>query len=665
MGGDLRTMSPDGSVSEEQQTVESLTRSLAGGRYRLMRLLGAGAMGSVRLAEDTALHRRVAIKTVKEEYARNAEIRKRVERECLLHAKVGPHPNIVTLFDKLEFDDEIHLVMEYIDGETLQARLERNSEQGIVMPPSESIVIATQVLDALSRIHAQGIVHRDIKPSNIMLTYSEHGQVCAKLMDFGVSRFAEHDEQLSRLTTTDTGGPGTPLYMAPEQIDSKTFGEISAATDVYAMGVMLYQLLSGKPPYRGTLTEVLNGHLNLPIPPITVRLDGVMPEAVENLLKKALSKRSSERIQTAKAFREELIGLTGVGDTMSRLNATVQMGSQARVEPPSTVKPGLRTLATQTFVGGNTVMRLARYKRSMRVLGVGLAVVVGALGTSAWFMFRGGATPSNAQVASNSQPAQVVGTGFVEQPLPPQPQPQAQPPQPPANLATTVPGTPQPSELVVTQQPITQLPGDQTAGTANGSTAAQASLKPTGLPTQPGMEQLAATSAAYQTYAPQLALNTTPGVAPVIESAQVMTPGTEGTPPDGTREYVVVGGDTLSKIAAKHEVQTSDLQWWNNITNPSSLSVGQTLLLYAKPDLQPKEEFMAKYLAEDKARKAAAAAKKSADETTTASQASPPPSGGQPTLEHTFQAPVEAAPTPPPAEKPRKRGLFRGLRSGN
>ena len=91
---------PDGpSLSEEQQTMESVSRSLAGGRYRIMRILGAGAMGSVRLAEDTALHRRVAIKTVKEEVARNPEIRRRIERECLLHAKVGPHPNIVTLFE--------------------------------------------------------------------------------------------------------------------------------------------------------------------------------------------------------------------------------------------------------------------------------------------------------------------------------------------------------------------------------------------------------------------------------------------------------------------------------------------------------------------------------------------------------------------------------------
>jgi len=596
--------SPEGSVSEEQKTIESLTRSLAGGRYRLMRLLGAGAMGSVRLAEDTALHRRVAIKTVKEEFARNSEIRKRVERECLLHAKVGPHANIVTLFDKLELEDEIHLVMEYIDGETLQARLERNSDQGIVMPPSESIIIATQVLDALSRIHAQGIVHRDIKPSNIMLTYSEHGQVCAKLMDFGVSRFAEHDEQLSRLTTTDSSGPGTPLYMAPEQIDSKTFGEISSATDVYAMGVMLYQLLSGRPPYRGTLTEVLNGHLNLPLPPITIRLDGVLPATIENLLKKALTKKSSERLQTAKAFREELIGLTGVGDTMSRLNATMQMGSAASVEPPSTVKPGLRSLASQTFIGGNTMQRVARYRRSVRVLGIGVAVVLTALVTSAWFMFGGPDTPSGSQVAVASGTKQVVGTGLVEQPLP---KPEPLPAVPVTGVApANVP--PVSGNVNIAEQPVLSalgVAGD--TGTVDPNML-QASLVPGVPPTtavgQQGIEQTAAAAAAYAAYQQQLALNTPPAAAPVVESAQV-TSGAEATS-DGAREYVVVGGDTLSKIAGNNGVELSDLQWWNEIINPSSLSVGQTLVLYAKPDLGSKADFMARYAAE-KSRRAASA----------------------------------------------------------
>lgn len=640
-------VAPDGSsLSEEQQTMESLSRSLAGGRYRIMRILGAGAMGSVRLAEDTALHRRVAIKTVKEEVARDPEIRRRIERECLLHAKVGPHPNIVTLFDKLEFDDEIHLVMEYVDGETLQARLERNSDMGIVMPPSESILIASQVLDALSRIHAQGIVHRDIKPSNIMLTYTESGTVCAKLMDFGVSRLAEHDEQLSRLTTTNSGGPGTPLYMAPEQIDSKTFGDISFATDVYAMGILLFQLLSGKPPFRGTLTEVLNGHLNMPVPHIVVKLDGVLPEAIEGLLKRALAKKTADRIQTAKAFREEMIAITGVGDTMSRLNATVQLGSASSVKPQSSLQPGVSPLSTQTFFGGNTMQRLARYRRSMRVLGVGVAFVVVALIATAVMMMRGPANKGDVQVAGN-QPVGEVVSGALTQPI-------AAAPVPPAGLeqgTTVAPATP--TDI---SNPVASVPGEQQAGTG---APIEAALTPGTAPPQ-GTEQAAASMLAYNQ--PNAMTPPAPAGTPVIiEGATVQTPTGEPVPAGETgKEYTVKSGDTLSKIAGANSITVEDLRWWNNILNPYSLKVGQVLKLYAAPDLQPKEQFLAQAVAAEKARKEAAA---KSQEVAPAPQPSAPSTGG--TLESQFKGtPVEPAPPPAKKDEKPKRGLFRGILHG-
>lgn len=701
---------PDGpSVSEELQTMESLSRSLAGGRYRIMRLLGAGAMGSVRLAEDTALHRRVAIKTVKDEVARNVEIRKRIERECLLHAKVGPHPNIVTLFDKLEFDDEMHLVMEYIDGETLQARLERNAEMGIVLPPSESILIASQVLDALARIHAQGIVHRDIKPANIMLTYNESGAVCAKLMDFGVSRFAEDNEQLSRLTTTSNGGPGTPLYMAPEQIDSKTFGEVSYATDVYAMGIMLYQLLSGKPPFRGTLTEVLNGHLNMPVPPIVVRLDGVLPETIEGLLRRALAKKTCDRIQSASAFRDELIALTGVGDTMSRLNATVQLGSAASLSAARTVQSGLNPTATQTFFGGNTLMRLARYRRSMRVLGVGVAFVLIAIVATAFVMLRGGGSTTEAKVA-NDAPTGIVGGGALQ--LPPPQQPPAPAPtagagqtqmqtltqqvvQPDGTVLTvpvTAPGqqvgtAPDLTGAGPTQPgvaPVMGVPGQQTVTGPNQLNASLTPglagavpaprLNPDGTPVQGGTPPAEAgldgtqPLSAEQADPAMLARNqpnamTADGASVIVEGATVQAPDGSTVPVSGERkEYTVVSGDTLSKIASGHNVTVEDLRWWNDILNPYALRVGQVLKLYPADGIKPKEEFLAQAVAAERSRKEAATAKSQE----TGPQPAPGSSstGGTRTLEGDFKGnPV--GPAKPPAEtnkddKP-KRGLFRGV----
>ena len=660
---------PDGpSLSEEQQTMESVSvsRSLAGGRYRIMRILGAGAMGSVRLAEDTALHRRVAIKTVKEEVARNPEIRRRIERECLLHAKVGPHPNIVTLFDKLESEDEMHLVMEYIDGETLQARLERNADMGIVMPPAESIVIASQVLDALSRIHAQGIFHRDIKPSNIMLTYTESGMVCAKLMDFGVSRFAEHDEQLSRLTTTDTGGPGTPLYMAPEQIDSKTFGEVSYATDVYAMGIMLYQLLSGKPPFRGTLTEVLNGHLNMPVPHIVVKLDGVLPEVIENLLKRALAKKTVDRIQSAIAFREELITLTGVGDTMSRLNATVQLGSASSVKAPSSGQTGFGPLATQTFFGGNTMQRIARYRRSMRVLGVGVAVVAVALIVTAVMMFRGDGTSNQAKVASN-EPVGEVGGGALAPPVPPA---QAQPAADLSQSVTTQTNVP-PNAAVPGQPgvaPVSTVPGEQALV---DPAQLNASLTP-GVPgIAPNAEQNLAEAplqGAEQTDATapgQPDAMTATGTPVIVEGATVQTPGGETINPTTNvgKEYVVVSGDTLSKIAKANDTTVEDLRWWNDILNPYALSVGQSLKLYAPSGIKPKEEFLAQAVAAERVRKEAAGSSSKVSESSTPAPTSSSGNGG--TLEGQFKGkPVKPAPESPKKDDKPKRGFFRGIFKG-
>jgi serine/threonine protein kinase/LysM repeat protein len=570
-------MSPEmSSLSDEQQTMETLSRTLAGGRYRLLRLLGAGAMGSVRLAEDTALHRRVAVKTVKEEVARDPEFRKRIERECLLHAKVGPHPHIVTLFDKLDLRDEIHLVMEYVDGETLQARLERNSEQGIVMPPAEAITIAVQVLEALSRIHAHGIVHRDIKPSNIMLTYTESGGVCAKLMDFGVSRMADNDDQLSKLTTTESGGPGTPMYMAPEQIDSKAFGEISYYTDVYAMGILLFQLLSGKPPFRGTLTEVLNGHLNKPLPEIQVRLDGVMPDAVSNLLKQALAKRPKDRIQTAKEFREKLSTVTGLTTDASGRSSVRLRDTATR---PTSVEGPFTAISTRTWLASSTVQRLTRYRRSMKVLAGGIAAVLVLLVGSAIWVLGGGGDASSAQTTGDTLQA---GAGQVPRGL--------------TAPSTSVTLSADPSALEPVAELPTVAPADADATLLDPTRSVDAAREwftlATGIDARGTMIPVDGGVSAAHVSGPASAGDSSLGSI-VVEGSTIQGPGETATP-TGVKEHVVQPGDTLSKVAAVHGVEISDLQWWNGILNPNSLSVGQVLLLHPTEGLPPKEEFMKK-----------------------------------------------------------------------
>ncbi len=330
------------SVFSESEVATRLSNHRLSTRFCLKKSLGVGGMGEVYLAEDSALRRLVAIKTVRPDLARDPEIRRRIERECLLHAKVGAHPHIVTLYDKLEDSGHINLVMEFVPGESLQQLLERLGKEGTVLPVEDAITIAIQVLDALSRIHAHGIVHRDIKPSNILLARDDGGGLCAKLMDFGIAR-AQDDEMMSRLTQEAGSGPGTPLYMAPEQIDPQTFGDVTPATDVYAMGIMLYQLTSGEPPFSGTLTQIFSGHLHGTPPSLRDRARGRVPDSLVEVVQCALAKQPGQRFPTAKAFRDEL--------------------ARARDGAPSTLSSGgAHTLPAgdpnRTMVGGHTELNV-------------------------------------------------------------------------------------------------------------------------------------------------------------------------------------------------------------------------------------------------------------------------------------------------------------------
>jgi len=589
-------------------------------RFRFIESLGAGAMGAVSLAEDTKLHRHVAIKTVKAELSRDPEFRKRIERECLLHAKVGPHPHIVTLFDRIESNGQIHLVMEYVEGESLQSMLERNAEEGIVLPVGKSLQIGLQCLEALSRIHAQGIIHRDIKPSNIMITHSETGEVCAKLMDFGVARMADDDEQLSRLTTTDSGGPGTPLYMAPEQIDSKTFGEISPATDVYSMGILLFQMFSGAPPFRGTLTEVLNAHVNIPAPRLDTVAPGRIPAVLADVLQQALAKRSRNRFATVKAFSAELVQVQAQITHPGSLPAadwTVPRGEDLR----STTRAH-RVAEAETRLTGTTVVRmLVRRKRNIATLAVGLTAFI-VLATVTYgvvrSVFGGGRADSSATEQSGP-----IGT-------------QVAPPTAPVlshNATSVQPGGAHSPAIAGSAGMLTPLNLPRTIEPAPQWYIQLAqmewSLENETVVSAPGFisEDVLGANAA-----PTPAVNggvvegavTTPGSVDYA-SGSVETAAQQGL---AGREYVVQPGDSLSKIAGQLEIDVRNLQWWNGIRNANTLSVGQTLKLYASSGLPPRDQFFAEI--------AQANAKPKED-------AAPPPQPDRPPLV------ADTAPSEPPA----------------
>ncbi len=302
----------DTSSPNSQTTVESAESRLVAGRYRCIRPLGTGGMGDVYLADDLVLARRVALKTVRSELCGNEEVRRRILRECRMQAALGAHPNIITLYDTVEENEHIYLVMEYFAGDTLARLLAARAERGVTGLSIEEIVpILLQILAALAAIHATDIVHRDIKTSNILLRRVEDGRYMVKLMDFGIARIETEEEETDILTRIGIRGPGTPAYMAPERIDPQAFGEISPATDLYSVGVILYELLRGEPPFKGSTTKIFTAHL-LQQPDLSW-FSPQLPVRIREVLRRALEKKPDDRYKDAKTFALDL-ELAACGD---------------------------------------------------------------------------------------------------------------------------------------------------------------------------------------------------------------------------------------------------------------------------------------------------------------------------------------------------------------
>ena len=293
----------DTSTSKHDQTVVADDCCLIANRYRLLRPLGEGGMGNVYLADDLLLARQVAVKTIRPELSGNEEVRSRIKHECRLHAAIGVHPHIVTLYDTIEENGHIYLIMEYFAGETLASRL-ATTLRSSGMPLNQALDVIRQLLQALSCIHDRDIVHRDIKTSNILLQPQADGRYLVKLTDFGIARAETECSDLTHLTSLGTQGPGTPMYMAPERIDPQTFGDICQATDLYAVGIILYELLTGEPPFKGSMTEIFSGHL-VQLPALDT-LPPALPVGLAAVLHKALAKQPADRHQDAASFLDAL-----------------------------------------------------------------------------------------------------------------------------------------------------------------------------------------------------------------------------------------------------------------------------------------------------------------------------------------------------------------------
>src|SRR5271169_6673233 len=271
------------------------------GPYEILSAIGAGGMGEVYKARDTRLDRIVAIKVLPTHLADRSELRERFEREARTIASLS-HPHICTLHDIGHQDGIDFLVMEYLEGETLEHRLTKGP-----LPPDQTLRYAAQIADALAKAHKLGITHRDLKPANVMLTKSG-----AKLMDFGLAKqsgVAPLAAALTEMTieqaklTSEGMIIGTFQYMAPEQLEGK---EADARTDIFAFGELIYEMVTGKPAFSGKNRASLIAAILTTDPPPITQVQPMTPVALERVVKKCLAKDPDERWQSASDLASEL-----------------------------------------------------------------------------------------------------------------------------------------------------------------------------------------------------------------------------------------------------------------------------------------------------------------------------------------------------------------------
>ncbi|MCX6831837.1 MAG: protein kinase [candidate division Zixibacteria bacterium] len=269
-------MQPD---DDKTQAVTVLSKGTVVGHYRIVEKIGAGGMGEVYLAEDEQLSRQVALKFLGTHLAASADCRERFQHEAQAAAKLN-HPNIVTIYEVGEHQRRPYIAMEYIRGQSLKEILAQGP-----LPPERTIEIACQICHGLTTAHEGGIIHRDIKPANIII--DDKGRV--RLLDFGLAKAQDSDLPSQSETTA-----GTINYMAPELL---TGGSITPASDIFSLGVVLYQMLTGKLPFTGEYeATIIYAIVNIEPEPLSKHL-GEVPPRLQGIIDRALGKDRLERYQ--------------------------------------------------------------------------------------------------------------------------------------------------------------------------------------------------------------------------------------------------------------------------------------------------------------------------------------------------------------------------------
>ncbi len=339
------------------------------GKYAIVRVLGEGGMGVVYLARELLTDSNVVLKAVRPDIAHRANIRERTLAEGRTMARID-HPNVVQLKSVVASDDELWLVMQYVEGETLEETIERHVASREPMPVDTALDIFRQVLAGVEAAHQEGVIHRDLKPANIMLRRKD-GVV--KVTDFGI---AKPEEQARAGEGNTKGVIGSVNYMSPEQIQGQR--DLDRRVDIYSLGLVLYEILASEVPFDGdTVFATQRLHIEEPFPSLSVRRPDV-PPVLDSILKRACAKGRDERYASCQEFLQALEGvaqhgapppfLPGPTDVTATVPGAPDLGGGTITSQPATV-----TAPQPAQGGGGWLFPLVAI------------VVLGGGGTALWF----------------------------------------------------------------------------------------------------------------------------------------------------------------------------------------------------------------------------------------------------------------------------------------
>ncbi|MEO7675002.1 MAG: protein kinase, partial [Pyrinomonadaceae bacterium] len=380
-------------ANEIEIETEKLESGKSFGHYEIIEQIGEGGMGVVYLAKDTRLDRKTAIKVLPGNVAQDEERMRRFVREAKSASALN-HPNILTIYEIGETDNTHFIATEYIEGETLRERLKGSS-----VNLKSALDIATQVASALDAAHRTGIVHRDIKPENVMVR--PDGVV--KILDFGIAKLTEKQsdvdldpEALTAINAQTRPGMiiGTAAYMSPEQAQGKI---VDARSDIFSFGVVLYEMLAGKPPFEGVnAIETIGSILNKEPVPLS-RQTPEVPHEIERIINKALRKDREERYQTVKDLLIDLKDVKQDLDLKRKLERTAapdREEAKTQVFDPTTSDLALHTTSSAEYI----FREIKQHKRGFSA--VLTILLLSALGLGYWFYSNHTASTNAKQIKS-------------------------------------------------------------------------------------------------------------------------------------------------------------------------------------------------------------------------------------------------------------------------